>query len=76
MLCKYSAGLWHQQENEQLALQNFNDSQTRQWYLHLTILRDTKQLQEGTQPALLRGGVGNVMERGLQYPEERWYSRL
>lgn len=35
------------------------------------------ELQEGMQPAPLRGGIGNVIERrDLQYPEERWYSRL
>lgn len=35
---------------------------------------DTKQSYR--KPAPLRGGVGNIMERGLQYPEERWYSRV
>lgn len=53
-------------------LQNFYDSQT--WQQHLPQGRSEsykKELQEGTRPALLRGGVRNVTERGLQCPDER-----
>lgn len=38
---------------------------------------DTKQsYRKAHKPAPLRGGIRNIMERGLQYPEERWYSRV